>query len=120
MPTISKGDKILVSGANGYIAVWIVRILLERGYSVRGTVRGTSKGEYLKNYFTALGYGDKFEYVIVEDIAKVRRYPWVGVRGILIEVQEGAFDEAVKGVDGIAHAASPFHDKAKTPAGISN
>ncbi|KAF5312061.1 hypothetical protein D9619_003767 [Psilocybe cf. subviscida] len=99
MPTISKGDKILVSGANGYIAVWIVRILLERGYSVRGTVRGTSKGEYLKNYFTALGYGDKFEYVIVEDIAK-----------------EGAFDEAVKGVDGIAHAASPFHDKAKTPA----
>lgn len=72
MPIISKGDKILVSGANGYIPIWIVRILLERGYAVRGTVRGTSKGEYLKNYFTTLGYGDKFEYVIVEDIAKVR------------------------------------------------
>ena len=71
MPTIAKGDKILVSGANGYIAVWIVRTLLERGYAVRGTVRDTGKGEYLKNYFTTLGYGDKFEYVIVEDIAKV-------------------------------------------------
>jgi uncharacterized protein YbjT (DUF2867 family) len=77
MPTISKGDKILVSGANGYIAIWIVRTFLERGYVVRGTVRDTSKGEYLKNYFTTLGYGDKFEYVIVDDIAKVLRYPCV-------------------------------------------
>ena len=36
--------------------------------------------------------GDKFSYVIVKDIA-----------------EPGAFDEAVKGVDTVAHTASPFH-----------
>ena len=30
--------------------------------------------------------------------------------------QEGAFDEAVQGVDAIAHTASPFHFKAGDPA----
>jgi hypothetical protein len=39
------------------------------GYKVRGTVRSTEKGDYLKKLFD--GVGD-FEYVIVEDIAQVR------------------------------------------------
>jgi nucleoside-diphosphate-sugar epimerase len=30
-------------------------------------------------------------------------------------VQEGAFDEAVKGVDAVAHTASPFHMNADDP-----
>ena len=38
------------------------------GYRVRGTVRSTEKGEYLKKLFDGVG---EFEYVIVEDIAKV-------------------------------------------------
>jgi hypothetical protein len=33
--------------------------------------------------------------------------------------QEGAFDEAVKGVDAIEHTASPFHLKADDPDGAS-
>ncbi|KAG6855973.1 hypothetical protein H0H87_008871 [Tephrocybe sp. NHM501043] len=90
MPTISTGDKILVSGANGFIAIWVVRRFLEKGYTVRGTVRSADKGKYLEKYFKS--YGDKFEIVVVEDITK-----------------EGAFDEAVKGVDAIAHTASPFY-----------
>ncbi|KAF9561492.1 D-lactaldehyde dehydrogenase [Agrocybe pediades] len=98
MPVISEGDKVLVSGANGYIAMWTVRLLLERGYAVRGTVRDESKVEYMKKYFDSLGFGDKFETVIVPDIVK-----------------EGAFDEAVKDVDGIAHMASPFHTNVKEP-----
>ncbi|KAF8880900.1 hypothetical protein CPB84DRAFT_1792190 [Gymnopilus junonius] len=98
MPTITKGDKVLVSGANGYIAMWVVRHLLERGYAVRGTVRSESKGKFVKEYFASLGHGDNLELVIVEDIEK-----------------EGAFDEAVKGVDAIAHTASPFHSNVKQP-----
>ncbi|KAG6917263.1 hypothetical protein DXG01_003210 [Tephrocybe rancida] len=90
MPTISTGDKVLVSGANGFIAIWVVRKFLEKGYAVRGTVRSSDKGKYLEDYFKL--YGDKFEIVVVEDITK-----------------EGAFDEAVKGVDAIAHTASPFY-----------
>jgi hypothetical protein len=37
-------------------------------YRVRGTVRSSEKGEYLKKLFDGVG---EFEYVIVEDIAKV-------------------------------------------------
>ncbi|KAJ3563426.1 hypothetical protein NP233_g8946 [Leucocoprinus birnbaumii] len=36
--------KVLVTGANGYLGMWIVRTLLEQGYSVRVTVRVASKG----------------------------------------------------------------------------
>ncbi|KAI6010833.1 hypothetical protein F5J12DRAFT_566961 [Pisolithus orientalis] len=90
MPAIQPPSKVLVSGANGYIAMWVIRDLLEHGYSIRGTVRSTKKGEYVKKYFA--GYGVKLEIVVVEDITK-----------------EGAFDEAVKGVDAIAHIASPVY-----------
>ena len=69
MPAITSG-KILVTGANGYIAVWVVKKLLEKGFAVRGTVRSESKAPYLRELFKE--YGDKFEVVIVEDITKVR------------------------------------------------
>ena len=72
MPSVSKGSKVLVSGANGYIAMWVVRTLLERGFTVRGTVRTEDKGKFMIEYFKSLGYGDdKFEVVIVDDIVKV-------------------------------------------------
>ncbi|KAJ8581220.1 NAD(P)-binding protein [Rhizopogon salebrosus TDB-379] len=47
MPMVQPPCKVLVSGANGYIAIWVVRALLEKGL-----------------------YGDKHEVVIVEDITK--------------------------------------------------
>ncbi|CAA7262107.1 unnamed protein product [Cyclocybe aegerita] len=93
-----QGGKALVSGANGYIGMWTVQTLLERRCSVRGTVRSVDKGKYLSDYFSKAGFGDKFEVVVVEDFSK-----------------EGAFDEAVKGVDAILHTASPFHWGAKNP-----
>ncbi|KAK6995956.1 D-lactaldehyde dehydrogenase [Favolaschia claudopus] len=89
--------KVLVSGANGFLAVWVVRAFLENGYSVRGAVRSADKGVHLSKLFKE--YGEKFEVVEVPDITK-----------------EGAFDEAVKGVDAIAHTASPYHFKADDPA----
>jgi len=95
MPAITSG-KVLVTGANGYIAVWIVKNLLEKGFSVRGTVRSEDKGAHLKELFKS--YGEKFEVVVVEDITK-----------------DGAFDEAVKGVDAVEHTASPFHFHATDP-----
>ena len=71
MPAITSG-KILVTGANGFIAVWVVKSLLERGYAVRGTVRTESKAAHLKQLFAS--YGDKLEIVVVEDITKVRSH----------------------------------------------
>jgi len=43
---------ILVTGASGYIASHLIKILLERGYRVRGTVRSLSnqrKNEFIYN-----------------------------------------------------------------------
>jgi nucleoside-diphosphate-sugar epimerase len=101
MVAISSPAKVLVTGANGYLATWVVKKYLEAGYSVRGTVRSLSKSAFLNDTFAH--YGDRFELVVVEDITK-----------------DGAFDEAVKDVDAIAHTASPFHYKATDPDGMSD
>lgn len=71
MPAATSG-KVLVTGANGYIAVWLVQKLLEQGYAVRGTARSESKGKHLKEIFKQ--HGDKFEFAVVDDITKVRLY----------------------------------------------
>ncbi|KAH9487440.1 NADPH-dependent methylglyoxal reductase GRE2 [Psilocybe cubensis] len=90
MPVVpsNSNSRVLVTGANGYVASWIVRTLLEQGYIVRGTVRSASKGKQLKEIFAS--YGDKFEWVVVNDITK-----------------DGILDECVKDVDAIEHTASP-------------
>lgn len=69
MPAVSAPAKVLVTGANGYLGVWLVRALLEQGYHVRGTVRTTAKGDVLKRRVVDAGY--KFEYIVVEDVLKV-------------------------------------------------
>ncbi|RPD65288.1 NAD(P)-binding protein [Lentinus tigrinus ALCF2SS1-7] len=95
MPAITSG-RVLVTGANGYIAVWIVKSLLDAGFAVRGTVRAESKATYLRKLFQS--FGDKFDVVVVPDMTK-----------------EDAFAEHVKDVDAIAHTASPFHMNAVDP-----
>ncbi|KAI0286184.1 hypothetical protein BC826DRAFT_1093568 [Russula brevipes] len=96
MVAVSSPAKVLVTGANGYLATWVVKSYLEAGYSVRGTVRSLARSAFLKDRFGH--YGERFELVVVEDIAR-----------------DGAFDEAVKGVDAIAHTASPFNFTAAEP-----
>ena len=80
---------VFVSGATGFIAQHIIKQLLEKGYSVVGSVRNESKGENLKKNFAT----DKFSYEIVEDLETV-----------------GAFDAALKKhpeVTVFLHTASP-------------
>lgn len=59
----------LISGANGFYGSWVSKLLLDRGYSVRGTTRTAAKGEDLAK---ALKHPN-FEYAVVDDIVKVRR-----------------------------------------------
>ena len=72
MPAVTSG-KALVTGANGFLATWPIRKLLERGFSVRGTVRSESKITPLKQVFAE--FGDQLEVAVVEDITKVRCFP---------------------------------------------
>ena len=71
MPSITSG-KVLVTGANGFIATWIVKFLLEAGFVVRGTVRSENKATHLRELFKS--FGDKLEIGIVSDMTKVSRY----------------------------------------------
>lgn len=85
---------VFVSGATGFIAQHIVKLLIGKGYTVIGSVRSAAKGDALDKSLQS----SKFSYEIVEDIAK-----------------EGAFDESLKKHPEITiflHTASPFHFKA--------
>jgi cinnamoyl-CoA reductase len=35
----AEAKTVCVTGAGGYIASWLVKLLLEKGYTVKGTVR---------------------------------------------------------------------------------
>lgn len=41
-------ETVLVTGGTGYVAGWTIRKLLEKGYSVKATVRSARKGEIVK------------------------------------------------------------------------
>jgi uncharacterized protein YbjT (DUF2867 family) len=72
MPAITNSSaKILVSGASGFIAAWIVGNLLSKGYSVRAAVRNEAKGKHLLETYDL--YADRLELVIVGDIVEVCR-----------------------------------------------
>ncbi|KAI0754379.1 NAD(P)-binding protein [Daedaleopsis nitida] len=95
MPAITTG-RVLITGANGFIAGWIAKTLLERGSLVRGTIRSAEKAARIREALSARE--QDLEFVVVEDITKA-----------------GAFDDAVIGVDAIVHAASPVTLSAQTP-----
>ena len=71
--TSATATTVLVSGANGFIAQHIVKQLLEKGYTVIGTVRSAAKGESLKQ----LTNSDKFSYEIVRDTEVKHAFDYV-------------------------------------------
>ncbi|KAK0669258.1 putative oxidoreductase [Cercophora samala] len=86
--------KVLITGINGYIAAHTAARFLQAGFSVRGTVRNKTSAN-VESLLRALSTsqqrgGGEVEIVEVPDITV-----------------EGAFDNAVQGVQAIAHLASP-------------
>ncbi|OMP06181.1 NAD-dependent epimerase/dehydratase [Corchorus capsularis] len=91
------GKVVCVTGASGYIASWLVKFLLQRGYTVKATVRNPSDPK-------------KIEHLFALDGAKERLHLF---KAELLD--EGAFDSVVDGCDGVFHTASPFYHNVKDP-----
>ncbi|ESQ28370.1 hypothetical protein EUTSA_v10019826mg [Eutrema salsugineum] len=83
------GKVVCVTGASGYIASWIVKLLLLRGYTVRATVRDPKDQK-------------KTDHLLALDSAKERLKLF---KANLLE--EGSFDHAIDGCDIVVHTASP-------------
>ncbi|GCF00069.1 methylglyoxal reductase (NADPH-dependent) gre2 [Zygosaccharomyces mellis] len=84
---------VLVTGATGFIALWVVDYLLKEGYEVIGTVRSQQKADKLTKQF---GPSAKLSFEIVPDISDIHSFDHV-------------FEKRAKEIDIVIHTASPFH-----------
>ncbi|MFO0745773.1 MAG: aldehyde reductase [Myxococcota bacterium] len=83
---------VFVTGASGFVASQIIRMLLEQGYRVRGSVRDPApdKTEPLRAVATALRADDRLELVAADLL------------------QPGSFDAPLQGCELVLHTASPY------------
>lgn len=80
-----RGSKILVTGANGYIASHVISILLDLGLHVRGTVRKPKP--WLEEYFRqSHGKLGSFETALIPDLEA-----------------PNALDLVLEGISGLVH-----------------
>lgn len=97
---IEKGERVLVTGASGFIGSHVVGTLLSRGYRVRGSVRDpsdTKKTAHLGKLAAQAGAADALELVAAD-----LEHP-------------GAFDDAVRGCPWVCHVASTVKLRADDP-----
>ena len=85
--------KILVTGASGYIAKHIILQLLQAGYSVRGSVRAQNKEAEIRDAMTA---------ALGADPAERLEFVHLDLN------QDTGWNDALAGMDGLFHTASPF------------
>jgi nucleoside-diphosphate-sugar epimerase len=91
MTEISKAAPVLVTGASGYIAGWIVKYLLEAGHTVHGTVRDPARPKGLE-HLKALSDAHPGKLKLFKaDL-----------------LTPGAYDEPMQGCELVMHTASPF------------
>ncbi|KAL1324554.1 hypothetical protein HN51_034741 [Arachis hypogaea] len=84
-----NGKVVCVTGASGYIASWIVNLLLQRGYTVRATLRDPSNPKKLDHLLKLHGAKERLQ-IFKADL-----------------LEDGSFDSAIDGCDGVFHTASP-------------
>jgi nucleoside-diphosphate-sugar epimerase len=91
MTQIDKTKPVLVTGATGYIAGWLVKRLLEEGITVHAAVRDPDKKEKVAH---------------LDNIAKKSKGSIKYFKSNLLD--KGSYSEAMKGCELVFHTASPF------------
>ena len=88
---IDRSKPVLVTGASGYIASWIVKDLLEDGIDVHATVRNPDDDRKVGHLRRLADKASGKLTLFKADL-----------------LTEGAFDEAMQGCELVFHTASPF------------
>ncbi|KAI4306728.1 hypothetical protein L6164_029981 [Bauhinia variegata] len=91
------GKLVCVTGASGYIASWLVKLLLQRGYTVKASVRDPNDPKKVDHLLKLEGAEDRL-HLFKADL-----------------LEEGSFDPIVEGCEGVFHTASPCFLDAKDP-----
>ncbi|KQK04427.1 cinnamoyl-CoA reductase 1 [Brachypodium distachyon] len=95
--TEEKKKVVCVTGAGGFIASWIVKLLLQRGHTVRGTLRDPADPKKIEHLRALDGSADRL-HLFKADL-----------------LEEGSFDAVVDGCECVFHTASPFYNNPKDP-----
>ena len=98
MKTINKNAPVLVTGATGYVAGWLVKKLLDEGHTVHAPVRDPKNA-------------GKLQYL--NEIAENSKGTIKYFKADLLE--NGSYNEAMKGCELVFHTASPFIATVKDP-----
>ena len=98
MKTIDKNAPVLVTGATGYVAGWIVKMLLEDGKTVHAAVRDPKNKKKIGH---------------LDSIAKNSSGSIKYFKSDLLE--SGSYQKAMEGCELVFHTASPFTTDYKDP-----
>ncbi len=91
MEKVDKSKPVLVTGATGYIASWVVKYLIDEGFTVHATVRDTSNNEKNAHLYNIGEKGPGELKLFEADL-----------------LRDGSFAEAMEGCGLVMHTASPF------------
>lgn len=83
--------KVLVTGVSGYIASWVVKHLLDRGYTVHGTVRSVKNQKKVAHLLSLADQAEGSLKLFEADL-----------------LVPGSFAKAMEGCEYVIHTASPF------------
>jgi nucleoside-diphosphate-sugar epimerase len=87
----SEPTTVLVTGASGYIAGWIIKQLLDQGHVVHATVRDPQKSKSVEHLHACAKGAPGTLKLFKADL-----------------VDQGSFDAAMNGCTHVIHTASPF------------
>lgn len=98
MKNIDKSKPVMVTGANGYVASWIVKKLLDQGLTVHAAVRNPDNDKKIEHLKAAASNSNGEIKFFSGDLLK-----------------PGSYKAAMEGCELIYHTASPFTTDVKDP-----